>query len=211
MANPYALNATCPQGAYGWTNLSFASNVSLKVNATYALSYKLLTSKTFYYKYDLGMPLYYDNAGYGLDPHDTGWYSTDQKVSVFIKYYYRTDTSATTTSTSTARTTTTTPSTSSTTSTITTTTTTTLIKCWSANYQYLYGAANQYKKFCKCATGTYGYNSYNLSTGSKKTYRYADAANNNNWNTTYYTTSSPVYSVKCLNGVGYDTNKDYYR
>jgi subtilisin family serine protease len=83
------------------------------------------------------------------------------------------------------------------------------VKCWSAEYQYLYNNKNQAKKFCKCAQGTYGYNSYSYNSGSKTVYRYLDSGNNENWGTTSALSYSPVWSVKCTDGKWYNTSQDY--
>ncbi|MCX6819610.1 MAG: polysaccharide deacetylase family protein, partial [Candidatus Aenigmarchaeota archaeon] len=77
-----------------------------------------------------------------------------------------TTTSTTTTSsitTTTTTTTTTIPTTTTTTTTTTTSTTSTTLpatKCWDAGNKYITNVANQFKKFCKCAQGTYGYQDY---------------------------------------------------
>jgi hypothetical protein len=87
----------------------------------------------------------------------------------------------------------------------------TTVKCWSASYQYLYGGSSQAKKFCKCAMGTYGYNSYKYNFARKTTYYYLDTGNNVNWNVGSRTSYSPVYQVKCSDNLWYPTNKDYFR
>ena len=118
---------------------------------------------------------------------------------------------STTTTTTTAPTTTTT-STPTTTTTSTTTTLPSGTRCWSASYQYLYANPAQAKKFCECATGTYGYKSY-VSYGIKKavTYYYLDTANNRNWSVSSRSSPNPVYRVVCPNGGTYLTNQNYYR
>ena len=129
----------------------------------------------------------------------------------------------TTTTTTTIPSTTTIPIT--TTTIITTTTTTTTIPpapttCWSGLYQYLYsgsnnqgngGSINQAKKFCKCAQGTYGYNSYRYSNKRATVYYYLDDKDNTNWNTGSRTSNSPIYQVTCKDGKAYPTNQDYTR
>lgn len=86
-----------------------------------------------------------------------------------------------------------------------------LTKCWSASYQYLYRNNNQAKKFCKCAQGTYGYNSYSYNFGRKTFYYYLDTADNANWAVNSMSSFYPVYRVKCADGLYYPTNKDYFR
>lgn len=66
-------------------------------------------------------------------------------------------------------------------------------------------------KFCKCAQGDYGYQSYSSTKAKKTAYQYVDPADNLNWAVTAVSTSSPVKSVKCVNGVTYSTGQDYYR
>ncbi len=85
-----------------------------------------------------------------------------------------------------------------------------VVKCWSAQYQYLYRNSNQMKKFCKCAQGIYGYSSYSYSYGRKTVYKYVDSGNNQNWEVTSTPSNYPVYRVKCTNGSWYSTNQDYY-
>jgi len=83
-------------------------------------------------------------------------------------------------------------------------------KCWSGNYQYLYKNANQAKKFCKCASGTYGYKTYNSKWLKSLVYKYTDTGNNENWAVSSQNSYSPVYKVTCSDGLVYPTNKDYY-
>jgi hypothetical protein len=84
-------------------------------------------------------------------------------------------------------------------------------KCWSASYQYLLRNSNQAKKFCKCAQGTYGYNSYSYNFGRKTVYYYSDSNDNNNWAVNSMSSFYPIYRVKCTDGQWYSTNKDYFR
>ncbi|MEM3755335.1 MAG: S8 family peptidase [Candidatus Bathyarchaeia archaeon] len=84
------------------------------------------------------------------------------------------------------------------------------VLCWSASYQYLYRNSNQAKKFCKCAMGSYGYQSYSYSFARKTVYYYLDTGDNENWSTSTRSSNLPVYQVKCLDGKTYSTNKDYY-
>lgn len=86
-----------------------------------------------------------------------------------------------------------------------------VVKCWSASYQYLYGSSSQFKKFCKCAMGTYRYNSYSTTRGTKTVYYYTNTADNTNWAVSSMSSSYPIYRVKCSNNQWYTTNKDYFR
>jgi len=122
-----------------------------------------------------------------------------------------TTTSASTTTTIEPTTTTSTPTTSTTTTAPTTTTTAPpSAKCWSASYRYLYMNSNQFRKFCKCAQGTYGYSSYISVSGRKTAYQYVDAGNNENWETKSISTYASANRVKCTDGKWYYTNQDYY-
>jgi len=84
-------------------------------------------------------------------------------------------------------------------------------KCWSASYQYLLRNSDQAKKFCKCAQGTYGYNSYSYNFGRKTTYYYSDSNDNNNWAVNSMSSFYPIYRIKCTDGQWYSTNQDYFR
>ena len=84
------------------------------------------------------------------------------------------------------------------------------VMCWSASNKYLLKDKNQAKKFCKCATGTYGYKSYSSKYLSTTAYKYVDSSNSTNWAVTQVSSTSPVYSVRCLNGISYTTNQSYY-
>jgi hypothetical protein len=86
----------------------------------------------------------------------------------------------------------------------------TAVKCWSAEYQYLYKSSSQAKKFCKCAQGTYGYNSYSYTWGRKTVYQYIDSGDNENWEVTSKTSNLPVDKVTCKDGKEYSTKQDYY-
>jgi hypothetical protein len=83
-------------------------------------------------------------------------------------------------------------------------------QCWNAGSAYLYRDAAQARKFCKCATGTYGYSTYSYNKKTGVVYRYTDSANNTNW-AVASASSYPVYQVKCSNGNTYKTNQNYYR
>jgi len=84
------------------------------------------------------------------------------------------------------------------------------VKCWSANYGYLYRNSNQAKKFCKCASGVYGYNSYNYTWSRKTVYYYIDSGDNENWQVSSRSSYLPVYQVTCTDGITYPTNQDYW-
>ncbi|MDP1538930.1 MAG: S8 family peptidase [bacterium] len=83
------------------------------------------------------------------------------------------------------------------------------VKCWSKDYQYLYKASDQAKKFCKCAQSSYGYNSYKLSIGAKTTGKYVDIGDNTVWSATSVFSRNPISSVTCTDGRAYPTNVDY--
>ena len=82
-------------------------------------------------------------------------------------------------------------------------------KCWSAANAYLLRDNAQAKKFCKCATGVYGYKTYSYSRGTKTVYKYTDAGDNTNWATQATSSYYPVYRVRCSDGIWYNTNQDY--
>ncbi|MFH0955874.1 MAG: S8 family serine peptidase [Candidatus Falkowbacteria bacterium] len=83
------------------------------------------------------------------------------------------------------------------------------VKCWSGTNQYLYRAVEQARKFCKCAQGTYGYNSYKYNWSTKTVYEYSDTGNNANWDVNSLSSRNPVYSVTCTDSKAYPTNVDY--
>jgi len=84
------------------------------------------------------------------------------------------------------------------------------VLCWSGDYQYLYRNNSQAKKFCKCAQGTYGYNSYKYSRGRQTVYYYTDSKDNENWEVTSRSYYLPVHEVTCTDSVVYPTDKDYF-
>ena len=84
------------------------------------------------------------------------------------------------------------------------------VKCWSADYGYLYRNNGQAKKFCKCASGIYGYSSYNYTWSRKTVYYYLDSGNNTNWEVSSRSSYLPIYQVICTDGQVYPTNWDYY-
>jgi len=86
----------------------------------------------------------------------------------------------------------------------------TAVMCWSGDYQYLYWNNSQAKKFCKCAQGTYGYNSYNYEWVRATVWKYVDTGDNENWEVTSRSSNLPVYQVTCTDGTAYPTNQDYY-
>ncbi len=85
----------------------------------------------------------------------------------------------------------------------------TTVKCWSGTNRYLYKADDQARKFCKCAQGKYGYNSYKLSTGTKTAGKYFDTGDNTVWNVTSVSSRNPISSVTCADGKLYSTSQDY--
>jgi len=86
----------------------------------------------------------------------------------------------------------------------------TAVKCWSADYQYLYRNSDQASKFCKCASGIYGYKNYNYTWSRKTVYYYLDIGDNENWDVTSRSSYLPVYQVTCTNSNVYPTNQDYW-
>lgn len=83
-------------------------------------------------------------------------------------------------------------------------------KCWSGEYQYLYRNSAQFKKFCKCASGTYGYKNYRYTWGRQLVYYYVDSSDSENWAVASRTSNLPVYKVTCPDGFTYPTNQDYF-
>jgi len=84
------------------------------------------------------------------------------------------------------------------------------VKCWSGSNQYLYRNNGQTSKFCKCASGAYGYKSYNYTLSRKPISYYLDTGNNENWGVASKSSNLPVYQVRCTDGITYRTNQDYY-
>ncbi len=82
--------------------------------------------------------------------------------------------------------------------------------CWKADYQYLYRRSDQLRKFCKCAEGTYGYNSYHYTFVRATAFRYIDAKDNEKWDVRAINYFLPVYEVVCPDRNVYPTNQDYY-
>lgn len=84
------------------------------------------------------------------------------------------------------------------------------VLCWSASNKYLYRSSSQAMKFCKCAQGAYGYNSYTSRVAKVEVYQYTDTSNDENWSVTSRSSNLPVYQVVCSDGVAYTTDRDYY-
>ncbi|MCX6759587.1 MAG: S8 family serine peptidase [Candidatus Nealsonbacteria bacterium] len=84
------------------------------------------------------------------------------------------------------------------------------VKCWSGINKYLYRAVTQAKKFCKCASGIYGYKSYTSKILKATVYKYVDTGNNGIWNVTPISSNLPISQVTCTDGKAYPTNQDYY-
>ncbi|MDP3987984.1 MAG: S8 family peptidase [Candidatus Levybacteria bacterium] len=82
--------------------------------------------------------------------------------------------------------------------------------CWNKDNGYLYRNNNQAKKFCKCAQGSYGYNSYRYNFGSQTVYYYTNSSNNENWNAASRFSNLSVNNVTCTDGLVYPTNQNYY-
>ena len=83
------------------------------------------------------------------------------------------------------------------------------VLCWNGSNQYLYRKNGQAAKFCKCASGIYGYSSYTYKIARATVYQYVDTRDNEKWEVTSRASNLPVYQVKCLDGSNYLTNKDY--
>lgn len=82
--------------------------------------------------------------------------------------------------------------------------------CWEGNNQYIRFNINQFKKFCKCAEGTYNYRGYNYTFGRKTIYQYTDSGDNENWDTAANSSYIAVSRVTCADNSSYPTNKDYF-
>ena len=82
--------------------------------------------------------------------------------------------------------------------------------CWNGRQEYLLRDPVQAKKFCKCATGTYNYMSYNFVSGVTYVAEYISDADDLNWNTRAVSIGSGATSVICSDGFNYPTNQDYY-
>ena len=85
----------------------------------------------------------------------------------------------------------------------------TAVKCWNGSNTYLYRKADQAKKFCKCAQGTYGYQSYSYKRERATVYKYVDTGDNENWDVTSLSSRNPISSVTCTDSKAYPTNLDY--
>lgn len=83
------------------------------------------------------------------------------------------------------------------------------VVCWEGSNEYLYRNSSQAEKFCKCAQGDYGYNSYNSTWGRKAAYQYTDSGNNEDWEVTSRSSRRSIYQVVCLDGKIYPTDEDY--
>jgi len=84
------------------------------------------------------------------------------------------------------------------------------VLCWSGNNQYLYRNNGQASKFCKCASGIYGYKSYGYKILKTSVYQYVDTKDNENWETSSRSSNLPVYKITCADNKSYFTNQDYY-
>ena len=83
------------------------------------------------------------------------------------------------------------------------------VLCWNGNNQYLYRNNGQASKFCKCASDTYGYKSYNYTLSRKTVFYYVDSKDNENWGVSSRSSNLPVYQVTCTDNKAYPTNIDY--
>lgn len=83
------------------------------------------------------------------------------------------------------------------------------VACWDGDNQYLYRNKSQAKKFCKCAQGTYEYNSYNYSWQQETVSYYLNSENNENWGIASRSSRLPVNGVTCSDGITYPTNQSY--
>jgi len=84
------------------------------------------------------------------------------------------------------------------------------VQCWEGDNKYLRRSSSQFRKFCKCTMGTYGYGSYSSVSGTRTVYEYIDSSNNNNW-ATKAVVNTGVTRVRCKNNVWYYTNQDFFR
>ncbi len=89
--------------------------------------------------------------------------------------------------------------------------TTPQVNCWSGSFRDLYMGSGQAEKFCKCASGIYGYSSYKTKKSLKLVFGYSDTTNDKNWDVAFHLSQNSITQVKCLDGKIYNTNKDYYR
>ncbi|MBD3204091.1 S8 family serine peptidase [Candidatus Woesearchaeota archaeon] len=82
--------------------------------------------------------------------------------------------------------------------------------CWNAENTYLEWSRNQFRKFCKCASGIYGYESYDFVWGRREYYYFIDESDNENWQTSISDGFVSVTSVTCPDEITYSTDKDYF-
>ena len=86
----------------------------------------------------------------------------------------------------------------------------TAVKCWSGTNLYLYRATDQARKFCKCASGIYGYKSYTSKILKSTVYKYVNTGDNKIWDVTPTSSKLPISQVTCTDGKTYSTNRDYF-
>jgi len=84
------------------------------------------------------------------------------------------------------------------------------VLCWSGSNKYLYRNSSQAKKFCKCASGIYGYKAYGYTLGQRTVYYYIDSGDNENWNVASRNSNLPISQVTCSDGKNYSTAQDYF-
>ncbi len=85
------------------------------------------------------------------------------------------------------------------------------VLCWDEGNGHLYRNKDQFKKFCKCASGVYGYQDYVSERSRGKVYQYSDAGDNTNWDVFSRYSFSQVKAVKCTDGELYSTSESHYR
>ncbi|MFC2143865.1 hypothetical protein ACFLQO_00680 [Candidatus Aenigmatarchaeota archaeon] len=81
--------------------------------------------------------------------------------------------------------------------------------CWDGDSQYIIRSSSQFKKFCKCAEGTYAYSSYGYAWGKLTAYQYDDSGDNENWETSPTLYYFPANKIKCADGNWYELNQNY--
>ncbi len=81
--------------------------------------------------------------------------------------------------------------------------------CWDGDNHYMIRGGSQFKKFCKCAEGTYAYISYGYAWGKLAAYQYVDSSDNDNWQVSPIHYYFPAYRIKCADGNWYYLDQDY--
>ncbi len=83
------------------------------------------------------------------------------------------------------------------------------VVCWEGRNRFVSSSPQQLSKFCKCASGEYGYTRYSGSWGWRA-YKYIDASNNEIWDVKQATEFYPAYRVKCPDGKWYYASSTHY-